>query len=386
MRQKIYFTPILLVLSLFFFLHICYGYSSSSIFIRVCVTKDKDALDLSVQGPYRIESVNKDMVLDRGRYLKGEHIQPTISGIELGEKEFKIYGVRIIPEKGSAIIIDGSSFRGMVDIIRTKDLKLMVINHLEIEEYLYGVLYHETPHYWPIETLKAQAVVARTFALYRIKTMKDRDYDVTSDIYSQMYGGKESERRRTTKAVNSTKGKVLTYKGEIFPTYYHSMCAGHTADAKDIFEVDLRPLRGVKCPFCQGAPHMTWKAMFSYKQMEERLNKYGIAIRGMNYIHEGERDKSGRLSSVKLSGQSGAKEIKGYKFRLALGPNIIKSTNFTIQITPKGIIFRGKGWGHGVGMCQWGAFGMGKRWSDYKSILGFYYPGSEITDIKELYR
>ena len=122
-----------------------------------------------------------------------------------------------------------------------------------------------------------------------------------------------------------------------------------------------------------------WRASFSYKQMGERLNKYGIKVNGMSYIAEGKRNHSGRVETINIKDKEGAHEIKAYKFRLALGPNIIRSTNFTMRITPKGVIFNGKGWGHGVGMCQWGAFGMAKRRLNYKQILDYYYPGAKIS-------
>ena len=354
--------------------------------VRVCVAKDKDKLVLGVKGHYTIQAVNSDLTLARGRYLKKEVIIPTNSGIKLGDKEFKVYCIRIIPKKDATIFIGKNRFRGIVDIIRTEKLKLMVVNHLDIEKYLYGVLYHETPHYWPMDALKAQAIAARTFALYRIENMRDRDYDVTSDIYSQVYGGKSSERRRTTKAVRATRSKILAYNGKVLPAYYHSICAGHTENAKGVFEIDLLPLRGRSCPYCRGARGMNWKSMFSYKQMEDRLNKYGISAKGINFIAEGKRDRSGRLEEVKIRDSKGVKKIKGYKFRLALGPNMIKSANFRIRITPKGVIFRGKGWGHGVGMCQWGAFGMAKRRFNYRQILDFYYPGAKIKNYNEVIR
>ena len=139
----------------------------------------------------------------------------------------------------------------------------------------------------------------------------------------------------------------------------------------------------VKCPYCKGAKGFYWKAMYSYKQMEERLNNYGIKIKGMKDIREGKKDSSGRLETIKVKDKTGEKYIKGFKFRLALGPNMIRSTNFTIKITKKGVIFRGKGWGHGVGMCQWGAFGMGKRRFNHELILDFYYPGTKIKHYHE---
>jgi stage II sporulation protein D len=356
-------------------------YGSGDVIIRVGLVNGREKLSLEVKGPYEAKALHSDIVLDTGRALRTTRVIPTTSGLKIGEKEYKVYGIRIIPEKDASIYIDKRRFRGIVDVMRTEEMKVMVVNHLDVEKYLYGVLYHETPHYWPIEVLKAQAIVARTFALHRIETMKDRDYDVTSDVYSQVYGGRASERWKTVKAVNATRGKVLTYKGKIFPAYYHSMCAGHTEDAEIVFGLTLPPLKGRSCPYCKGAPHMSWKEQFSYKQIEAKLKGYGIAVKGLRHIAEGKRDESGRLVNVRISDAAGTREIKGYKFRLAMGPNVIKSTNFTIRISSRGVLFRGKGWGHGVGMCQWGAFGMGRRWSGHKQILAFYYPGATIAAI-----
>lgn len=373
----LFFLSALVILISVFFSE--YGRSQDKLsIIRVCVEKDRDEILLKVKSPYRIVALNSGLELDKGRRIKSAYVTPLNSGIKLGGKEFKVYGLRIIPRKDSSIYIGKKRFRGVIDIIRTKEMKLLVVNHLGLEQYLYGVLNHEVPYYWPMEVLKAQAVAARTFAQHRIKTSGEKDFDVTNDIYSQVYGGKSNENRNTTRAVNATKGMVLMQDGEFLPAYYHSICAGHTENAKYVFEIDLKPLRGRRDPYCGGAKGMRWKAIFSYKQMEERLNAYGIKVNGMNYIVGGKRDRSGRLETIKIRDKEGVKSIKSYKFRLALGPNMLRSTNFSIKITRKGVLFTGKGWGHGVGMCQWGAFGMAKKYFRYKQILEFYYPGAKI--------
>ncbi|MFH1594236.1 MAG: SpoIID/LytB domain-containing protein [Candidatus Omnitrophota bacterium] len=358
--------------------------SAGSVDVRVRVADGEDKIELSVTGAYKIKAINADILLDEGKDLWRGAIIPINSGLKFGNREFKIYGIRIVPEDDATVFIGKKSFRGVVDIIRTEKLKLMVVNHLDIEDYLYGVLYHEMPHYWPEETLRAQAIAARTFAIHRVMTMRERDYDVTSDIYSQVYGGKKSERRSTTKAVDATRGKVLTYEGKIFPSYYHSISGDHTESGEVVFGLDIPVLRGRRCLFCRGAKGRSWKAIFSYKQMEERLNKYGIKVKRLSYIVEGKRSGSGRLETVRIRDRDGVKDIQGFKFRLALGPNIIRSMNFRLRITRKGVIFEGIGWGHGVGMCQWGAFGMAKKGYNYEQILGYYYPGSKILDLGQI--
>jgi len=350
--------------------------------IRVCVAKDKESIYLKVKGPYTIETLHTREVIEQSkRSLSSRKVVPTNNGMKIGKKEFAVYGIRIIPTLGANIYIDKRRFRGIIDIIRTKKMKILVINHIDVEDYLYGVLYYETPHYWPMETLMAQAIAARTFALYRKKERQKADYDLTNDVFSQVYGGKRGERWRTKRAVNLTKGEVLTYNGKIFPTYYHSICGGHTEDASLVWKTNLPPLKGRKCSYCKRTRRFNWKAMFSYKQIEKKLNAYGIKCSDVSYILEGKRDKSGRLKDVRIKDSKGVKDIPANDFRLALGSTKIRSTNFTIKITPKGVIFKGKGWGHGVGMCQWGAFGMAQNGYDHDEILRFYYPKAKIKKI-----
>jgi len=346
--------------------------------VRVRVETGKDKLLLSIRSHYKIEDLNSALRLKKGKRIRKKYIIPTNSGIKLGGTEFKVYGIRIIPTRDSAIYIGGKRLRGTVDIIRTKDCKLLVVNRLDVEKYLYGVLYNEVPQHWPMEALKAQGVAARTFVLHRAALAGDKDYDVTNDIYSQVYRGRSRESRNARKAVDATKGETLSWKGEILPAYYHAICGGYTENAEVVFGASLKPLRGRRCVYCRGARGMNWKASFSYRGIEKALTKYGIKANGMNYIVEGKRSRSGRLETIKIRGRDGVSSIDAYKFRLAIGPNKIRSTNFTLRITPKGIIFRGKGWGHGVGMCQWGAFGMAKKRFKYKQILAHYYPGAKI--------
>jgi len=355
---------------------------SKNPFVRVCVVKNADSITLEIKDNYSIKTLHTNELLTKAdNSLRTVKVVPTNSGLKIGEQEFKVFGIRIIPTVGGKILLDERRFRGIVDILRTKEMKLLVVNYVNLEDYLYGVLYYETPHYWPMETLMAQAIVARTFAVYRIEEMVKADYDLTNDAFSQVYGGKEGERWRTKWAVDLTKGKVLKYKGEILPAYYHSTCGGHTEKAAELWNVDLEPLKGRKCKYCRRAPYYKWKAMFSYRQMEERLNKYGIACKKISYIIEGPRDRSGRLRTVRIRDKSGVKDIPANTFRLALGGLMIKSTKFNIRITRKGVIFRGYGWGHGVGMCQWGAYGMAKKGYDCKQILRYYYPGAKIEPI-----
>jgi stage II sporulation protein D len=259
-------------------------------------------------------------------------------------------------------------------------LTLNLINNVELENYLYGVLYHEVSHRWPIEVLKAQSIAARTFALHQREQSKLAPYDLRNDIYSQMYGGKTSEKWSTTRAVNLTKGKVLVYNGGLLPAYYHATCAGRTEDASNLWNIDLAPLKGVECKYCKDSPHYKWHKEISLWEIENRLkaNDYNIGkIASLNILS---RNKSGRVDKLEIKGESGASLIlTGKDFRQMIGPNDVRSTNFTISLKWEHAIFDGYGWGHGVGLCQWGAYGLGRRGKKAEEILKFYYPGTEIA-------
>jgi len=324
--------------------------------VRVLVLEDVQKVRLKVKGPYRIIDFKDRTVLRRGKNLKKSIISV---------KSISLNGVRVLPEGKARIYIDDRQFRGNIDIIKDrKKNTLFVVNHIDIEDYLYGVLYHEVSHRWPIEVLKAQAIAARTYALYEKLVTKNKYFDLVSNVYSQVYGGRTSEKGRTTKAVNLTIGQVLTYDGKIFPTYYHATCGGETSDASTLWNIKIPTLTGRVCNFCKSSPHYKWKK-------ELKLNYSSIEVL--------KRDSSGRALEILLKSKGKSAKLTGNKFRLMIGPNLIRSTNFEVKKKGKYFVFRGRGWGHGIGMCQWGAYGMSKRKWPVEKILEYYYPGSELV-------
>jgi len=359
--------------------------SSVSYSVRVAVIIDASEISLKIRGNYSVYALPILEPIKEGKGLNNTIIKPTYSGILIGEKPLNIYGIKIKTSEVAAICINGRRFRGEMDIIRTENLKLLVVNHLDIEDYISGVLYHEASHWWPIETLKAQAIAARTFAIYKSLEAGNKDYDLRSDIYSQVYGGKTSERFRTNKAVRETSGQILIYKDKILPAYYHATCGGHTEDASLLWDIDIPPLKGQPCKYCEKSPHFNWTKEVPLDFIETRLNKNGYKIKDIIDIKPSPtRDASGRLETVSIIDSLGIEKIPANKFRLAIDPNVIKSTNFTVEVKGDKAIFNGKGWGHGVGMCQWGAYFMARKGFKAEDILEFYYPGATVADLKNI--
>jgi stage II sporulation protein D len=351
--------------------------------VRVAIIQDAPSLWLSVRGPYEVSTLKDEEMLYRGKNLRNSRVLPALSGIKVGSRDFKVFGIKIAAAAPGNIYINGRRFRGEVTIIRKEDLKLLVINNLDIEEYIKGVLYHEISHRWPLEAIKAQAVAARTFAVYQAQISAARDFDLTSDVYSQVYGGRTSETYRTSVAVNRTRGEVLNYQGKIFPAFFHATCAGHTEDAAVLWQVDLPPLKGVACNFCVRSPHFKWDMEIPVQEMENKLVAAGFAIGGLEDIIVKERDASGRVARLKLVAAGNELEISGKDFRGLFDPKVLRSTNFTIQRVGDDFKIAGKGWGHGVGLCQWGAYFQSLQKRKYDQILQYYYPGSVIAKLKD---
>jgi len=344
--------------------------------IRVAIIQDAESLSLKVSGLYEIAD-SDNRVLYQGKNLKTT-VATYKDGILLGEKNFNTNRLFVKADDADAIIIDGRRFRGNIELIK-KDNHLLVVNHIALEDYIKGVLYHEASHYWPQEALKAQAISCRTYAVYETQENKSKDYDVTSDIYSQVYGGRSSERYRTNKAVQQTKDLVLTYEGKIFPAYYHATCGGQTTDASSLWNIDVAALRGIVCGFCNDSPHFRWHAVLSLDEVKDKIASPDYKIKNIKDIVILARDKSGRIINLKIITDEKEKEILAKDFRNLLGPNIIRSTNFNISIVNHDVVFEGLGWGHGVGMCQWGAYFMAKQGYKFDEILRYYYPGSVLA-------
>lgn len=355
-------------------------YAQQAKVIRVSIIQDTASLRLKVEGYFNIFDLNSGKLLYRGKDLNTT-VTAYNSGILLGRIRTGSNKVLVKPEAEKGIIINGRIFRGDIGFIKEGNSHLTTVNHLGVEDYIQGILYHEASHYWPMEALKAQAVVCRTYAFYQMQHNADKklDFDLTSDMYSQVYGGRASERYRTNKAVEETKGQVLFYDGKIFPAYFHATCGGYTEDASNLWNINIAVLKGVPCGFCKDSPHFNWHQTLSLGEIKEKLQEAGYKIRDVKGILTGERNRSGRLVNLVIIGSPKNLDMLAKDFRNVIGPNSIRSTNFSVKVIENDAVFEGLGWGHGAGLCQWGAYFMAKEGKGYKEILEYYYPGAKIS-------
>ena len=352
-------------------------------YVRIAIIRDSPSFSLSINSPCSIFDSNSGAMLYRANALKEAKVCVSDSKIKIDDANFELTRLKITPDTEGAIQINGRWFRGLIEVIIKKENKLLVVNILDLEDYIKGVLYHEVSHFWPMEALKAQAVVSRTYALSQVKNSKDLDYDLTTDFFTQMYGGRTSEKFRTNLAVNQTIGQILNYQNQIFPTYYHATCGGHTEDAANLWNIKLKPLEGVGCDFCRNSPHFKWHNKICLEKISKQLSDKGFKVGKLKDIKIKEKNSSGRISKLELISMFGKASISGKEFRLIAGPSLIRSTNFDVKIENGLADFSGFGWGHGVGLCQWGAYFMSKEGKDYKEILQYYYPGSELKKLED---
>ncbi len=280
--------------------------------------------------------------------------------------------VWIKPLAGGYVYIGDFWYRGEVLVIPSNK-GLTAINYVNLEQYLYSVLGSEMSASWPLEALKAQAVAARTYAIYKQQKERNAFYDLSNTQASQVYKGVAKEFSSTQTAVNATAGQVLTYNNQLILSVFHACSGGHTGNVEDIWSEALPYLRGVR-DYDQDVTQCQWVKSFSPEELNKRISGVGniVSITPTMTLY-------GSIKSMKIVGTSGTRELKGEAVRNALG---LKSTRFTITQEPTGLRFDGRGWGHGLGLSQWGAYNLAARGINYRQILGHYYSGTRLSTIK----
>lgn len=294
--------------------------------------------------------------------------------------------VWIVSKKESSVLrVAGRIYPGDFFIRLNGDRTVTAIEKLGIEKYLLGVVGHEMDPSWPIEALKAQAVVARTFAYVQLEKSHSLGYDVGDDSNSQVYGGVAQTPRNVGRAVEETRGEVLGYRGKLLSLYYHSCCGGHTADAGWVWGLKgktPRPLRGVADPYCKISPYYRWKVFFTNEEIVAALESRRLFGGSLEFFSLGDK-KDDYVKNFKARIGDRPLRVNANQFRLAIGPSSLKSVRlFDIKKERNGIEFKGGGSGHGVGLCQWGARAQAGLGRSYEKILKFYFPGAILSVVE----
>ena len=351
----------------------------------------RSSVRLAVPGAYRVCPLGGTDVLARGERLGPVEVSCSPAGLKLGELEVKAPRVEVWPAKDGSVLVGDRPYRGRLRLLKRSDGTVMAINVIELEAYLASVVNGEMPPPFPPAAREAQAVAARTYAIFQIKTDgRSREFDLYDSVRSQHYPGMSWETDAGWQAVERTRGMVCTYAGKLFCTYYGSCCGGQTADARWVkeFSADAVPaLTSVRCPYCNRPDNKgyAWPPEAVPKaQLSDRLIKHfrseGITIGKLRRLELGQTHPDGRVRTVRVVHDKGEVSMPGPAFRLrVVGPRVLRSTRFTMVDKGDKVVFQAKGWGHGVGLCQWGARGLAEAGKDATEILQFYYPGSQLT-------
>ena len=368
----------------------------------------------------------------------------------------------------SPLAFNGRRYRGSFRVIPS-GAGITLVNTVNLEDYLRGVLKMEVNPAWPTEAVKAQAIVSRTYALRSIQNNKGKGgFDLDDTVLSQVYRGVNAEDKRADQAINATRGVVALHGGKTAFTPFHSDSGGSTADVATVWGGVIPYLKGVKETFSADSPNAQWEVRLSAQQVEKALRQAGVNIGALKELKVGDKDSFGRVNTLIAVGTQGTQPVKSHTFRMAAGSNVVKSTVFSIDsgggnpspgqlnpgpgtsfplppggkavkdvpssntpmsaaeeqqltsLTEQGVfngeelmdmlmnpekrkgylvralrtkkpappsvpqppaassgnfVFRGKGWGHGVGLSQWGAKALAEKGWDHKKIIQFYYPG-----------
>ncbi len=439
------------ILLLFLVLLVCVNESGGKelekeLEVTVNLNKAKEAV-FSSAGGLKIEIGKRSFSVPSSRLV---HFKEKGGKIEWEEENILSSEVYIYPKGKEAILWGKRPYRGSF-IIKASSGGILVINKLPLEDYIKGTMKLELSPSWPPEALKAQIIVARTYALKNLRRHEEEGFNFCATDHCQRYGGINAEDPVTNRLVEETKGLVLTYHNELASAVFHSESGGFTESALDVWGREIPYLVEVPSPWEESAPHSSWRVEFTTEQLEESLSR-ACLIQGEILDIRLFSSPEGRVEKIEVITTEGEFSFPASRFREAIGWEELPSTFFVMRKEEKeqkvrqesfpspssssssssfsssfdyyewmekdwdlddiinflkmreeernrkkGIpppprvvvveevvsqgatfIFEGKGYGHGVGLSQWGAKGMAEEGFSCREILSHYFPGCEI--------
>ncbi|MEL6470657.1 MAG: SpoIID/LytB domain-containing protein [Cyanobacteria bacterium J06623_4] len=277
------------------------------------------------------------------------------------------------PSNDGYVWIGDKWYRGRV-MVTVDQGELVAVNYVDLEEYLYSVVGSEMPTSWPQAALQSQAVAARSYALYKRARSTNPLYDLGGTTSHQVYKGLAQEHPNTIAAVTSTADQVVTHNGQVIEAIFHSSSGGGTENAGDVWSSDVPYLRGVE-DFDQNSPVFQWEETFTLEEFSDKIGNIGE----VHTIGTPQLTPGGRVASITFAGERGTETLRGRDVRSALR---LRSTRFDIEIDEDNVIIQGSGFGHGVGMSQWGARSLAERGWSFEQILQHYYQSTAIAQLE----
>lgn len=273
--------------------------------------------------------------------------------------------------RGAPLSFGGHRYRGSLRLIATQR-GIDVVNVLDVEQYLKGVVPAEMSPSWPMAALEAQAVAARSYAISSLNP--GASYDLCATVDCQVYRGMDVESARSDQAVRATRGVVVMYDGHVARTYYHADSGGETASSREVWGTALPYL--VQLPDAVGpTPFAHWEVRVDPRTVAETLAGLGEDVGSVRGLRVLKRSGSGRVDLLEVDGSRGVATVTGAELENVAQRWGLKSTRFSVA----GLTVYGEGWGHGVGMSQYGARALAEQHYDYTQILAYYYPHTRLV-------
>ncbi len=337
--------------------------------LRVLLAEGVERFDVHVGEPHEVRTERAAMrsatplrwpveVRDGALYAAGFAVGPWLT---------------LAPESG-VVEVDGRRYRGALRL-EVADGALRLVNVVDLEGYLRGVVPAEVPAEWPAAALEAQAIAARTYTLANLDPAAP--YDICATLLCQVYEGVDAEDPRTDAAVRATEGRVVQVGGEVARTYYHADSGGRTASAAEVWGYDRPYLRG-RTDVAVASPHRGWTATLAPGRLAAALAAEGRDVGTPTRLEITATSASGRASRARIDGTGGSVTLAGPRLTRTLRAAGLKSTRVT-SVGP--LTLRGDGWGHGVGLSQYGAMGLARQGRTAEEILAFYYPGTRVATL-----
>ncbi len=345
-------------------------------------------------------SISQSVYADGVRVRVGrELLEATVagSGLRVGTQAMSAGSVKVSSVSGSvrvdgaeyqrpvavtangSVRLNGRRYPGEFVIVAREGNRIDVINHVPLEDYVARSVSAEVYSGWPEEVLKAQAVLARTYALHERHRLSNKSFELEASTVSQAYSTAKVP-ASVRDATRKTRGEVLLHAGEPILAVYHSNAGGQTAASEEVWSSALPYLRPVLSPD-DAAPDYFWSYEIQDHDLAEALYDAGLERRAdADEVKILQRSDSGRVSRIRLLGI----ELSGRQLRQVLGGRAIRSALFDVRYEDGVVRFLGSGSGHGVGLSQWGARELARKGRNYKAILSHYYPQTKLRQVREL--
>ncbi|MBX3149400.1 SpoIID/LytB domain-containing protein [Candidatus Obscuribacterales bacterium] len=330
---------------------------------------DEDDERVSGSPPTQTDGATSSGTSQFGGITNGVIITPNVTGASGSQSVFNL---------------NGRLYRGSLwvkpETVKDKNgasvTRLTAINVIDLEDYLMSVLPSEMPSSWPREALKAQAIAARSYAIANLGKYRSKGYDVQATVMDQAYRGASAETIASNRAVSETNGIVMKHAGKVVPGFFHSSSAGHTDVAEHVWTKEVPYLKSVP-DVDHKSKYVLWERKFPMTQIDGSLGKDVGTVLGLFPVH---RSPAGRVKNLLVIGTKGSTFVSGTAVRQMFA---LPSTNFNVLAYQDSYLFKGQGFGHGLGMSQYGARGLADHGYNAAQILTYYYKDVTFEQIVE---